>query len=80
MTELIDRKIMLHTTDLIIVQIKKRSLQSNDSQHFNSVFKSNVIFYQHAKIFHPAVTPNSIPYQTTERDLPPITGDYAVIL
>lgn len=73
-TELIDGKIMLHPTDLIIVQIKKRSLQSNDSQRFKSVFKSNAVFYQHTAIFHAAVTPNSIPYQMTERNLPPITG------
>lgn len=74
MTELIDGKILLHPTDLIIVQIKKRSLQSNDSQRFKSVFKSNAVFYQHAEIFHTAVTPNSILYQMTERNLPPIMG------
>lgn len=73
-TELIDGKTMLHPTDLIIVQIKKRSLQSNDSQRFESVFKSNAVFYQRAEVFHTAVTPNSIPYQMTERNLPPITG------
>lgn len=74
MSELIDGKIMLHPTGLIIVQIKKRSPQSNDSQCFMSVFKSNAVFYQHAEIFHTAVTPNSILYQMTERNLPPITG------
>lgn len=74
MTELIDGKTPLHPTDLIIVQIKKRSPQSNDSRRFRSVFKPTAVFYQHAEIFHAAVTPNSIPYQMTERNLPPITG------
>lgn len=39
MTELTDGKIMLHQTDLIIVQIKQRSPQSTGSHSFRSVFK-----------------------------------------
>lgn len=80
MTELIDGKIVLHRTDLIIVQIKKRSPQSSDSRSFKSVFEYNAAFCQHAEIFHAAVTPNSILYQTTERTRHPSQGDRVVIL
>jgi len=57
MTELIDGKIVLHPTDLLIVQTKKRSLQSNASRRFKRVFKPNAVFYRHAESYFTLQSP-----------------------